>query len=92
MNDNIYVIDLSIDFDTSSTFNINCLVDYRGLDVILLVDESSHEPIFESLFFSPLPDILPCTVYQVDKFLDDKIITTQVGVGPEAHHSSFDDD
>ena len=42
LNDDIYVIDLVIDFDTSSTFNIDCLVDYKYLiNVIPLVDEPS---------------------------------------------------
>ena len=74
---NIYVIDFSIDFDISSTFNIDCLVNYKGLDVNPFVDESSHEPIFESPFVSLLSNILRYTASQVDKFLDDKIITTQ---------------
>ena len=56
LNDNIYIIDLSLDFGISSTSNINCLVNYKGLDVIPLVDEPFHEPIFESPFLSPLPD------------------------------------
>ena len=30
-HDNIYVIDLSIDFSISSTFNIDCLVNYKVL-------------------------------------------------------------
>jgi len=76
LNDNIHGIYLYIHFGINSTFNIDCLMDYKGLDVIQLVDEPSTEPIFESLFLSPLLDILPYTAYQVDKFLD-KIITTQ---------------
>ena len=68
-----------MDFGISLTFNIDCLVDYKGLDIIPLVDEPSYEPTFESPFFSPLSDILPYTSCQIDKFLDDKIITTQVG-------------
>ena len=78
LNDNIYVINLFINVGISFTFNVKCLVNYKGLDVIPLVDESSHEPIFESLFFSPLSDIFTYTTCQVDKFLDNKIITTQV--------------
>ena len=55
-------------------------MNYKGLDVILL-DEPSHEPILESLILSPLSDILSYITCQVDKFLDDKIITTQdVGI------------
>jgi len=80
LNNNIYVIHLSIDFDICSIFNIDCLVYYKGLDVIPLVDEPSYELIFESSFLSPLRDILPYTTCQVNKFLDDQIITTQDGV------------
>jgi len=60
LNDDIYVIDLLIDFSINSTFNINCLVDYKGLiNIIPLADKAYPEPIFESPFFSPLPYILP---------------------------------
>ena len=55
-------------------------MDYKGfINVIPLVDEPSHEPIFKSPFLSLLSDILPYTVCQLNKFLDDKIIITQVG-------------
>jgi len=73
LNDDIYVID----FETSFTFNIHCLVDYKDLiNIIPLVDEPSHEPIFKSSFLSSLRDTLPYSACQVDKLLDDKIITT----------------
>ena len=65
----IFVINLFIDFGINSTFNVDCLVDYKDLDVISLVNESSHKLILESLFLSPLPDILPYIACQVDKFL-----------------------
>ena len=52
------------------------LVDYKGLDFILLVDESSHEPIFERPSLPPLQGILPNTAHKVDKILDYEIITT----------------
>jgi len=50
LNDNVYVIDLSI----SSTFSIEDLVDYNGLDLIPLVDEPFYQPIFLEpfLFFT----------------------------------------
>ena len=47
----ILMIDLFIDFGISSTFNIDWLVDYKGLDVIPLVEKPSSEPIFP--FLSP---------------------------------------
>ena len=53
----IYVIDLLINFDISSTFNIEDLEDYKGLDFMLLVDGTSLKPIFESPSLSPLQDI-----------------------------------
>jgi len=71
------VINLSIHVDISSTFNVEYLVDYKSLDVIPLINEPSHEPIFESPFLPPLSDILSYITCQVDKFLNDKIITTQ---------------
>jgi len=77
LNDNIYDVDLFIDFGISSTFNIDYLVDYKSLDVIPFVNEPSPEPIFENPFLSTLSDVLPDTTCQDDKFLDDKIITTQ---------------
>jgi len=51
LNDKVYVINLFINIGINSTFNIECLVDYNDLDVIPLVDKSSHEPIFESPSF-----------------------------------------
>ena len=50
LNDNIYAINLFINVDISSTFNVEYLVDYKGLDVIPLIDELVDEPIFESSF------------------------------------------
>ena len=80
LNDNIYVIDLLINFKISSTFNIDCLVNYKGLiNIIPLADEPFPEPVFESLFILPLPEILSHTACQINKLLNDKIITTQVG-------------
>ena len=51
LNDNVYVINLFINVGIILTFNVEYLVDYKGLDVIPLVDESSDKPIFESLFY-----------------------------------------
>jgi len=53
-------------------------VDHKSLDVISLVDEPSHELLFESPLLSPLPDILHYIACQVDKFLHDKIIPLKV--------------
>ena len=40
LNNNIYVIDLLIDFGICSTFNIDCLMNYKSFDVIPLVCET----------------------------------------------------
>ena len=44
-NDNIYVINLLIDFGISSTFNIEFLLGYKGLDIMSLVDEPSNHVV-----------------------------------------------
>jgi len=80
LNDNVYVIN----FD-SSTLNVKDLVDYKGVDFILLVDEPFPEPIFESLSLPPLQDILLNTTNKVDKILDDEIITTNCDGGTQRY-------
>jgi len=43
LNDDTYRIDLSIDFDIISTFNIDCLVDYKSLDVTKHGNDSTDD-------------------------------------------------
>ena len=65
-----------IDFDISSIFNIEDLVDYKSFNFNpsnFLIDESSHEPIFR-LSIPPILNILPNAMDQIDKILDDEII------------------
>jgi len=71
----------SQDFGISSIFNIEDVVDYKGLDFNPnpLDDESSHELISERLSLPSLLNILPNTVDQIDKIVDNEIITTQNG-------------
>ena len=55
---------------------------YKGPDFNpsnLLDNELSHELISKKLFLSPLPNILPNTVDQIDKIVVDEIMTTQDG-------------
>ena len=66
-------------FNISSTLNVNDLVDYNGFDFILLIDEPSHEPIFESTSLLPFQDIFPNTTDKVNKILDDEIMATSDG-------------
>jgi len=50
LNCNAYVIYLSKDFSISSAFNIENLVDYKGIDFNpsnFFIDEPSYKPIFE---------------------------------------------
>jgi len=79
LNDGAYVIDLPQDFDISSTFNIEDPMDYECSDLNpsnLLDDEPSPELISETPSLSPLPNILPNIMDQIDKNLNDEVITT----------------
>ena len=49
-------------------------MDYKSLDFIILIDEPSTMPIFESPFLTSLQDILLNTTDKVNKILDDEII------------------
>ena len=69
----IYVIN----FDISSIFNIEDLVDYKCFDFNpnnFFIDEPSPEPIFERPSIPPISNILLNTVDRIDKILDDEII------------------
>jgi len=60
VNDNAYVINFPKNFDISSTFNVENLIDYKGPyfnPTNPLVNEPSPELIFESPSFPPLSDI-----------------------------------
>jgi len=46
LSDNVSDINLSINVGISSTFNVEYLVNYKSLDVIPIVDEPFHKPIF----------------------------------------------
>jgi len=80
LNDDAYAIDLLKNFGTSFIFNVEDVVDYKGLDFNPgnpLVDEPFPEPIFESapIFFHS--DNLSNIADKVDKILDDEIIATK---------------
>jgi len=82
LNDNVYVIDFSEDFEINHTFNIEDLVEYKGPNFNPsnpLVDESTPEPFFERSPLLSLLDINPNTTEKIDKILDDEIISTRDG-------------
>jgi len=75
-NCNVYVIDFGISF----IFNIEDLMDYKDFDFNpnnFLIDEPSHELIFERPSLPLISNSLSNTVNQIDKILDDEIIVAR---------------
>jgi len=63
INSNIYMVDLSPDFDISCTFNVEDLIPYRGIFDTLsdpLMDERTHDLLSESPTISTSSKIIPC--------------------------------
>ena len=80
LNNNTCVIDLSKSFGMSYIFNVEDLVDYKGLHFNSrnpLVDKPFPESFSESPSLSPLSDTYHNTVVKVDKIIKDEIIATK---------------
>jgi len=77
INPNAYIIDLSLNFGISSTFNISDLVAYKGSpfnpdNLLVNLDEPTPELLFDGLHFFPLPTIInPFIAEQIDNIKDD---------------------
>ena len=79
LNCDTYAIHFSRDYVINCTFNINDLVDYKGLDCSPLIDKPSTKSFFENSSLSPLSNTHPITTKKVDKILKDEIIITKSG-------------
>ena len=85
INQNACVIDLSLDFEISSTFNISDLVAYKDPPLnpdnpLVNFDEPTPEPLFEGPQLPPLPNTnVPVIAEQIDSIKNDQIISTQDG-------------
>ena len=82
INDNAYVLNLPEGFDISSIFNVEDLVVYKGLDFNPsnpLLDKPTQDLTSEGPFLPPLPNLPPYVAEQIDKIIDDEIISTTDG-------------
>jgi len=75
------MVDLSLNFGISCTFNVENLVSYRGIfdtPSVLFMDEPTHDLLSESLLLSLLPPKLPHAEENIESILDDQIISTKI--------------
>ena len=82
INDNAYVLDLPEGFGISPIFNIEDLVAYKGPDFNPnnpLLDEPTQDLTSEGPSLPPLPNIPPYAAEQIDKIIEDEIISTTDG-------------
>ena len=82
INDNAYVLNLPEGFSINLIFNVGDLVVYKGLDFNPsnpLLDEPTEDLTSEKPSLPPLPNLPPYAAEQIDKIIEDEIISITGG-------------
>jgi len=82
INDNAYVLNLPEGFGISLIFNVEDLIVYKGPNFDLsnpLLDEPTQDLTSEGPSLTPLANLPPYAAEQINKIIDDEIISTTDG-------------